>query len=107
MGVVGDVILTVTEIAITPGAVPEFQFRVGYIGSAANGTFVAEVRSFCRPVEWNRSGLGSSLLRLFGSSLGFPGLGDQIQNILAHKQEIVAKSNQGEQIVREIHHRVA
>ena len=38
MGVIVDVILAITEIAVAAGAVTEFQLRVGNIGSAADGT---------------------------------------------------------------------
>ena len=40
MGVVVDMVLAVTEIAVTPGTVTEFQFRIGDIGAAANGAAV-------------------------------------------------------------------
>jgi len=40
MGMVVDMILAVAEVAVTAGAVPEFQLRVGHIRSAADGTLV-------------------------------------------------------------------
>ena len=38
VGVIVDVIFTITEVAVTPGAVAKFQLRVADIGSAAYGT---------------------------------------------------------------------
>ena len=49
VGVVVDVIFAVAEVALTAGAVTEFQFRIGGIRSAANdaavivGSFVSGV----------------------------------------------------------------
>ena len=40
MGMIVDMILTVTVVSITPGAVPKFQFRIGYIGAATYSTSV-------------------------------------------------------------------
>lgn len=40
MGMVVDVILAIAIIAIAAGTIPEFQIRIGNIGSAANGAAV-------------------------------------------------------------------
>ena len=37
---IADVLFTVAVIAIAAGAVTEFQFRIGHIGSTADGTLV-------------------------------------------------------------------
>ena len=38
VGVIVDVVFAVAEVAVTPGAVAEFQLRIAYVGSAACGT---------------------------------------------------------------------
>lgn len=107
VGVVGDVVLAVAEIAVAPGAVPKLQFRICNIRPSANGTFVPEVRRFRGFVQRDRAGLLGLLLGRFIATLAFPGLGDEVADVPAHKQKIVTQGNQWEQIVGEEHYRIA
>ena len=113
MGVAADVLFAVAIIAVAPGTVPEFQLRIGKIGSAADGAFVG-IRRF-----WLCGGgfIGSCierddfrLLCCFAGLTGFsqhspeidaPGRRNYIQNIAAKEQEIVGQGDDTEQIVRE------
>ena len=97
MGVVVDVVLAIAMIAFTSGAVTELQLRIGNVGAAAYSAFVGIVGSSLLGGKGNRSCLflGSCL---FGATTN---KGEQIQNILACKEQIIAQSNQREQIVRE------
>ena len=40
VGVIADVIFTVTIVSVAPGAIAEFQIRMGNVGSSAYGTAV-------------------------------------------------------------------
>ena len=112
---VADMLLAVAMIAAAPGAVAEFQVRVGYIRFAADRA----------PVGIGSLGLGNGGfigtggregddlgLRGLSGSLGFalpekptgigtPGDRDHIHNILAEEQEVVCQSNDREKIVGE------
>lgn len=111
MGVVADMVFTVAIVAVTAGAVPEFQLRVGYIGSSANGTAV---------IVWgfgssDRGGVGTGgregngfagSVALFlpeqPGEVGLPADGEDVHYILAEEEEIVQNRHQGEQTVREV-----
>ena len=90
MGVIGNVIFAVAEVAVTPGAVPEFQIGIGYIRAAANCAAV----SVGGLLRW-----GALLLahRRMGRGIAGPFSpgeeGKQIQYILSGKQKIVEKSH--------------
>ena len=108
MGVIADVILAVAVIAAAAGIVTELQFRVGQIGTAADGAFMPVGR-----LDGGGAGLvGTSVgegdcLRLFTagslaeqpSGVGLPGHGDYIAYILAKEQEVIGKGDDGEQII--------
>ena len=107
MGVVIDVILAVTVIAIAFGAVAEFQLRIGHIRSSADGALVI-VRGLLLSTGVGRcpgKGDGTGLLfGLFGhlsTELDPPGHWDHIENILAEKQQVVGNGQQGKEIDRE------
>ena len=112
MGVVADVIFTVAVIAITPGAVPEFQIRMGNVGSAADraamgvGSLGLGSGGLIRTcVEGDGFVLlaAGSISGPLGSSSGIdpPGLGQYIGNIAAEEQEIVGEGNDAEKVVGE------
>ena len=102
MCVVADVILAVAVIAFASGTVPEFQFRIAHIGSAAYGAAVVVWFGFGRCVgdKWDRAG--------FLLGLPMPGPAnfhayrhrEKIGKIAAGKQKEICKSHKGEQIVR-------
>ena len=111
MFVVADMILTIAVISLAAGAVPEFQFRVRYIGATADSAPVGII-GFCvnGGLVGERDGSNNSCLCcwrcLAGPLAEFcpPGQGEDIQNIPPHKQQIVGDSHQGEEIVREVKH---
>ena len=111
MCMIGNVILAIAEIALTPGTIPELQFRIGNIRATTDGTpmgvwrFYGSNRCLVRSGsgEWNCTGF-LLLFCLFpeqASGVDSPGEGEQIGYILAKEQEIVGKCYQGEQIVWE------
>ena len=94
MGMIADVILTVAEVTIALGAIAKLQLRIRNIRSAAKDTFMGVGRLrflFC--VDLYINGLGAAA--------PVPQTGNDILNIAAHKQKIVGKGHQGEQIVGE------
>ena len=108
MAVIVDVILTIAVVALTPGAVAEFQLRVTHIRPPADGTLVG-VGSLDRSgagfigacVKVNDLGLFLHR-RLFAQQpcgVGPPGHGNHVQHILAEEQEVVGKGDDGEQVV--------
>ena len=106
-------VFTVAVIAVAPGAVTEFQIRMGYICSAADSTPVGIGRfGFCggrfigTGIERNDLWLLFCRSRLFAfadhpTEIGSPGNGNHIQYIFAEEQEIVGKGNDTEQIIGE------
>ena len=110
MAVIADMFLAIAIVALATGAIPEFQFRIADICSAADGAAVGIGGfgcGFCgfvgasikgdnfRPFLLNRLFLKKS------SSVDPPAHGDYIQHIFAEEQEIVGQGNHGEQIVGE------
>ena len=111
MGVVIDVVLAVAMVTLAPGAVAEFQLRIGHIRAAADGAFVG-VGGFgrchrCLVGTGVGEGDGFGFLRFLGSSpeeapgVHPPGHGEYIGHILAEEQEVVGKGDDGEQVVGE------
>ena len=87
-------IFAVTEIAVTTGAVAEFQRGMRYIGPAADTAPVGVTgRGGCCLAD-NRDRLRD----VFALALDE---GEEIQNILACEQQIVQKTDQREQVVGE------
>ena len=109
MGVITDMLLTVTEIAVAPGAVTELQLRIAYIGFTAYGAAMGVGRFdggvFCpvRACQGDGTGflLGWFLFAEQPRCVGAPGQGENIENTLAEEQKIIGKRNDGEQIIRE------
>ena len=104
MGVIADMILTVAVVAMTTGAIPKFQFRVGHVGAATYGAAVVIIHFFLGEAD----GLGRFGGRIcgFGCFLLFgrfpePRGRQQIQHVLAHEQEVVADGDQRVQEVGE------
>ena len=99
MGMIIDVIFAIAEVAVASGAITEFQFRVAFIRSAADGTAVGiGCIRFCL-LRRKRNG-SCGLFRSFSRtalSLDFPRHWDQVACIFAKEQEIVRQSYQGEQ----------
>ena len=94
MGMVADVILAIAEVTIALGAITKLQLRIRNICSATKDTFVGVGRLrflFC--VDLYINGLGAAA--------PVPQTGNNILDITAHKQEVVSKGHQGEQIVGE------
>ena len=86
MGVIIDVIFTIAVVAVTTGAVTEFQVGVGYIGTTANGATVG-ISGFCGPFgKGNRSCLLPGRRFFAGESVKER---EQIQNIFSCKQQII------------------
>ena len=83
MGVVADVVLTVTVVAIAPGAVTKFQFRIGYICPTAYSAAMVVGHSGPRYsfffLEGDRPSFFLTSYPMSGQE------GEQIQNILACK----------------------
>ena len=110
MGMVADMILTIAVITITTGAIAEFQLRVGYIRTAADGAAVGIV-CFCRSsaliilAVGERNGLTGCAAVLpcpiLVCPLSPPGLGQQVLHIHAKEQEVVQKADQREQRMRQ------
>ncbi len=109
---VGDMLLAVAVVAIAAGTVPEFQFRIGSIGSAADSAAVG-VGGLGRGgrcligsgIEGNHLWPvpGKILLCPFYTAPGIdpPGLGKHIQHITSKEQEIVGQGNNAEEIMGE------
>ena len=109
MGVIADMVLAVTVVTFTAGAIPEFQLRIGYISTTADGAFVG-IGGFCgsgrclvRAGRGKGNDLGLSLFTLFltlkePSGICLPGNRDEVQYILTEEQEVVGKGNKGEKI---------
>ena len=97
MGVIVDVIFAVAEVAVAPGAVTEFQFRVAGIGSAANCTAMRVGNGgllAAAPGERNRSGLiGRCLFLLSTDDSKAPGGRQYVDHISATEDEVVQKSH--------------
>ena len=111
MGMVVDMVLTVAAVTGAAGTIAELQFRIAHIGTAADLTAVIIVSLMhrsgfpgFRSPELNHLGL---LLRCFFIRPQPPGHGEQIQHILTGENHIIRQCHQREQIVGEIHHRVA
>ena len=110
--VITDMILAIAIIAVTPGAIAEFQLRVGNIRSAANSAAVVVRRfrgCYCGLIGPG-GGEGDNGRLLFGGLLLFPlkqpgcvdppRHGEYICHILAEEQEVVQQGHQREQTVR-------
>ena len=113
MAVIVDVFLAVAVIAVTPGAVPELQLRVGNVCPSAYSAAV-RIGSLCGIagaffVKRDRSGSGRSCLSgsVFSTELTTQPEGQKIDNILSGEQKIVAQCHQRKQVVGEIKHRIA
>ena len=89
MGVIADVILAVAVVAVAPGAVAEFQFRMIRIRPTANGAPMAVIRLFCSLLgtERDRSGSVVMIYGFLGAALD---KGEKIQNIRANKKQIIS-----------------
>ena len=98
MGVIGNVIFAVAEIAVAAGTIPELQVRILGIRTAANGAaVVVGGRSFLLGLAAHRD--RSGFLFDLGGSFDPPGKGKQIEHIFAKENEIIGKPHQGEQIL--------
>lgn len=110
MGVIVDMILAVTVVAVTPRAVPEFQFGIAQICSAADSTLMGVGGFHCgssglvRAGKLNRGVGGFGGFRFLPEEPGeiyLPRHRNHIGHILTEEQEIVCQGNQGEQVVGE------
>ena len=115
MLVIADVVFAVAMVAIAPGAVPEFQLRVGYIRPSAYGAAVGVRCLGCGngglvgagSGEGHHLGLFLPGCRLLLAPAQEPGKihppvhGYHIQHILAEEQEVVGQGHDGEQVCRE------
>ena len=106
-----NMVLTVAVITLAPGAIPEFQLRIAYIRSSADGAAVgiggfgrsggcligacAGERDNLRPFGF----FGGSYLPEKTAKICHPGYRDHIQNIFAKEQEIVGKSDYREEVI--------
>ena len=109
MAVVADMVFAITIVALAPGTVPEFQFRIADVGSAADGAPVG-IGGFLLFDGFIRTGVKLDDLWLFGLNRLFaefslcldpPGQGKNVQYVLAEEQEVVGKRDYREQIVWE------
>ena len=103
-------VFTVAVVSLAAGAVTEFQFRIGHVRAAADGTAMGIRCLGLGDAGLIGTGIGEGHhLRLFGSTSLFsqalridpPAHGQDIQHIFAKEQEIVSKRNDREQIIRE------
>lgn len=111
MGVIADVILAVTVVTVAPGAVPELQFRMGKVSSAADGTPMGVgCLGLCGGgfvgacVEGDHLRLllpaaGLSGFAQHSAEICPPGKRDYIQHVLAEEEEVIGKGYDTEQIV--------
>ena len=111
MRMVINMILAVAVVAVTAGTIPEFQIRVGNVGSAAYGAAVmVGSGGLCGGCF-----VGTSLVKMNGllviggfrlpleksGYIDLPGNRNHVAYIFAKEQEIVGKGNQGEQVIGE------
>ena len=105
-------VFAVAEIALAPGTIAEFQFRICEICPAADRAAV--VVGPIRRGSLISTGAGEGdyfcFLRFLSEKPPYLCLGRQgnkTKDVVAHKQEIISESHQGEQVVGEIHNRIA
>ena len=112
MSVVGNVILAVAVVALTPGTIAEFQIGEFGIGTTADGAAVGigglGLGNCCLigtgGGEGNYFGLllfgGDGLFALTHQTIeiGPPGQGNYIDHILAEEQEVIGQGDHGEQV---------
>ena len=113
MGMVVNMVDAVAVVAVAPGAVTEFQFRVGGICSAADSAFVGVIFLFgCALVRTavfeddDLRFLGWFFLEKAGN-LHPPAKGEDIDDATAGEQKIITERHQREQAVGEQHYGVA
>ena len=103
-----DVILAVAVVATAPGAVAEFQLGVTDIRPPADGALVGVGSLYGGVAGLVGTGVKMDHLGFFlhwglftqqSGGVGPPGHGDHVQHILAEKQEVVGKGDDGEQVV--------
>ena len=96
MGVVIDVILAITVVAVTPGAVTKLKLGVAQIGSSADSTLMGVrcfdcgsggfIRACCGKLDGRFVGLsGFWLLSEQSGKIRLPGDGDNIADVLAEE----------------------
>ena len=103
---IGNVVGAVAVVTAAPGAVAELQIRVRDIGPSADGAFVSIWGLYrCVGRLVGTGGMeGDGLLGGIGgffygpAGIDTPAPGENVENILSKKQEIVSKRNDGEQI---------
>ena len=102
VGVIVDMILAVAMVAIATGAVTEFQFWIGCVGSAADTAFMRiglldSAGAICtcgRELDGSRANDGP----LLGfADVGSHGKGEQVCYVLAKEKQIVCKADQREE----------
>lgn len=108
MGMIADVILTVTVVAVAAGTVTEFQFRVSRIRTAADSTLMG-IRCLGNCIGCfigTRVGeryrfvlLGSLSFTEKPSGIHPPGQRKYVQSILTKEEKIVGQSDDGEDVV--------
>ena len=98
MAVVIDVILTITVVALTPGTITEFQFRIADIGSSADSAAMCVGRLSCGFIGSVRAVIKLDdfgfFLRLFSEDPPYtdsPIHGNYIQHILSEEKEVVSQ----------------
>ena len=106
MGVIIDVVFTITVVTVTTGAVAELQFRMGGIRTSAYCAPMGIGRRLGRTGRVTVSGTvkenGISLrlrLRLSLKETGnrkLPRVGDDPQDIFSEKEKVIGKGNQRE-----------
>ena len=112
MAMIGNMVLTVAVVTLTAGAIAEFQFRIGNIGSAADGATVgiggfggssgSFIRARVKANDFRFSLCGFDRLLLEqAAKIDPPGKGNHIEYIFAKEQEIIGKGNDGKQIAGE------
>ena len=99
MRVVADMVFTVAMIAVTAGAVAEFQLRIAHVCATADLTSMGVV--FCVRTGFRPGKCDGPCLRFSAGTPHSPGNGKNVYKIFSEEEEKVQNSNQREQIVGE------
>ena len=95
-------VLTVTVVAVTAGAVAEFQLGIGHIGPSADAAPMGKVRCVTLGAEGDGACLRCPPLLRMPLPTGTTGdKGKQVQNIPSREDQITGETYQREQVMGE------
>ena len=105
-----NVIFTITIVSLAAGAVAKLQFRIGNIGTAADGTLVGVRGLLLGMTSLIGAGVGEGDGFCFLTGRSFaeqppgvhpPGHGHYVEHVFPEKQEVIGKGDNGKKIRRE------